>query len=226
VILATWYNKSMRLYLASEGFGLYTDELLKLVGEGRKALFIDNAHDYYPDEKRERDLKERLKTLSDLGFEAEELDLRKYFDKKDELREFLVSYKPDLIYASGGNVFLLVTAYHLSGFGEILREDLKEDKYVYGGFSAGTMSLCQTIKVYGHDHLVPERVPEIYGVDAVFDGVGLLDYQIIAHANVPEHLEATKEYIKRIEDAGLKALPINQESVIIIDGDNQQILGQ
>ena len=216
----------MRLYLASHNLGPYTDELLKLVGEGRKALFIENARDYYPEEKRANDLKEKLEMLSSLGFEVEELNLRNYFGKPDELKEFLQAYKPDLIYASGGNVFLLATAYRLSGFDEILREDLANDKYVYGGFSAGTMAICKTIKFYGHDHLVPERVPEIYGVDAIFDGVGLVDYQLVPHADVPKHLEATKGYIHRIENAGLKAFPLNQEAVIIVDENGQRVLGQ
>lgn len=216
----------MRLYLASHNFGPYTDELLKLVGEGRKALFIENARDYYPDERRANDLKEKLGMMSELGFDVEELDLRNYFGKPSELREFLDSYQPDLIYASGGNVFLLATAYHLSGFDEILREDLAKDKYAYGGFSAGIMSVCKTIKFYGHDHLVPERVPEVYGVDAVLNGVGLVDYQLIPHADEPKHLETTKEYINRIESAGVKALPLNQEAVIIINGNEQRILGQ
>ena len=216
----------MRLYLASHNLSPYTDELLKLVGEGRKALYIENARDYYPDEKRANDLREKLAMLSELGFEVKELDLRNYFGRPNELREFIDSYKPDLIYASGGNVFLLATAYHLSGFDEILRDDLANDKYVYGGFSAGTMAICKTIRFYGHDHLVPERVPEVYGVDAVLDGVGLVDYQLVPHANVPKRLEGTKEYIKRIEGAGFKAFPLNQESVIVVNGDTQQILGQ
>ena len=216
----------MRLYLASHNLGPYANELLKLIGEGRKALFIENARDYYPDEKRANDLREKLAMLSKLGFEVDELNLRNYFGKPNELRDFIDSYKPDLIYASGGNVFLLATAYRLSGFDEILREDLARDKYVYGGFSAGIMVICKTIRLYGHDYLVPERVPEIYGVDAVLDGVGLVDYQLIPHADVPEYLETTKEYIQRIEGAGLEALPLNQEAVIVIDGDNRRILGQ
>jgi dipeptidase E len=216
----------MRLYLASHNLGSYANELLKLIGEGRKALFIENARDYYPDKKRANDLREKLAMLSKLGFEVDELNLRNYFGKPNELRDFIDSYKPDLIYASGGNVFLLATAYHLSGFDEILREDLARDQYVYGGFSAGIMVICKTIRLYGHDYLVPERVPEIYGVDAVLDGVGLVDYQLIPHADVPEYLETTKEYIKRIEGAGLEVLPLNQEAVIVIDGDNRRILGQ
>lgn len=216
----------MRLYLASHNLGPYTDELLKLVGEGRKALFIENARDYYPAEKRANDLKEKLAMISELGFAVEELNLRKYFGRPAELRKFINSYGPDLIYVSGGNVFLLATAFHLSGFDEILEEDLAADRYVYGGFSAGTMAICKTLRFYGHGHLVPDVVPEIYGVDAVFDGVGLVDYQIVPHADVQKHAEATKEYIKRIKNAGLEALPLNQEAVIIIDNNGQRVLGQ
>ena len=216
----------MRLYLASHNLGPYADELLKLVGEGRKVLFIENARDYYPEEKRANDLKEKLTMLSELGFEVKELDLRGYFGKPNELEKFLQLYKPDLIYASGGNVFLLAAAYRLSGFDKILREDLANDKYVYGGFSAGTMVICKTIKIYGHGHLVPERVLEIYGIDAVLDGVGLVDYQIVPHADVPKYTEVTKDYIYRIENAGMRALPLNQESVIIVDNSGQRMLGQ
>lgn len=216
----------MRLYLASHNLGPYTDELLKLVGTGRRALFIENARDYYSNEERANDLREKLAMLSELGFEVEELNLRNYFNQPDKLREFIDSYKPDLIYASGGNVFLLATAYRLSGFDQILREDLANDKYVYGGFSAGTMVICKKIEFYRYDHLTPEHTLEIYRVDAVLDGVGLVDYQLVPHADVPKWREGTKEFIKRIKEAGLKVLPLNQETVIVINGDNQCILGQ
>jgi dipeptidase E len=218
----------MRLFLASHNLGSYADKLVELVGKGRKALFIENARDYYPEEKRANDLQEKLAMLSSLGFEVEELNLRNYFGKSDKLKTFLQVYKPDLIYASGGNVFLLATAYLLSGFDGILREDLTKDKYVYGGFSAGAIVTCNTIKFYAHDHiaLVPEIVPEIYGVDAILDGIGLVDYQLIPHADVPEYLETTKDCIYRIKNAGLKALPLKQEAVIIVNNNSQQILGQ
>ena len=164
--------------------------------------------------------------LSELGFKVKELNLRNFFGKPNELKAYIRSYGPDLIFAGGGNVFLLATAYHLSGFDKILLEDLEMDRYVYGGFSAGTMVLCKTIKVYGHDHLVPERVPEIYGVDAVMEGLGLVDYQLIPHANEPEHLEMTKIYAERIKKAGLEAFLLNQEAAIIINGDTKRILGR
>lgn len=154
------------------------------------------------------------------------LDLRNYFGKPGKLRKYIDSYKPDSIYASGGNVFLLAAAYRLSGFDEILRKDLAKDKYVYGGFSAGIMVICKTVKFYGYGHLVPERVLEIYGVGAIFDGVGLIDYQLVPHANVSKWHEGTREFIRRIEEAGHKALPLNQEAIVVINGNSQRILGQ
>ena len=217
----------MRLYLASHNLGPFSDELLNLVGPGRKALYIENARDYYPAEKRANDLKEKLTMLSDLGFEVEELNLRDYFGKSGELRKFIDSYSPDLIFVSGGNVFLLATAYQLSGFDEILRQDLARDKYVYGGFSAGTMVICKGLEIYGgHAYLIPDVVKEIYGVDSTMKGVGLLDYQLVPHADLPKWIDGTKEFIRRIEAAGLTPKLLNQEAVIIVDDNGERMLEQ
>ncbi|MCR5832824.1 MAG: Type 1 glutamine amidotransferase-like domain-containing protein [Candidatus Saccharibacteria bacterium] len=217
----------MRLYLTSHNLGPYKDELLRLVGTGRKVLYIENARDYYPDEKRANDLQEKLAMLSELGFEAEELNLRDYFGEPDKLRIFIDSYKPDLIFVSGGNVFLLATAYHLSGFDEILRQDLAEDKYVYGGFSAGTMVICKELEIYGgHAYLIPDVVKEIYGVDSTMKGVGLLDYQLVPHADLPKWIDGTKEFVRRIKAAGLTPRLLNQEAVIIVDDNGEFLLEQ
>lgn len=196
------------------------------MGPGRKALVITNARDYYPDERRAFDVSNKLAVMTQAGIEAKELDLGAYFGKQDELAAFIDSYQPNLIFAIGGNVFLLAAACHLSGFDEIVRNDLKQDKYVYGGNSAGAMLAADTLKYYGHDHLMPEAVSEIYGVDPIYNGLGLFDQYIIAHADAPNHAEATKIYKERIEKAGFKALLLNQGAVVIIDGDDQKILGQ
>ncbi|MCR5832886.1 MAG: Type 1 glutamine amidotransferase-like domain-containing protein [Candidatus Saccharibacteria bacterium] len=216
----------MRLFLTSHDFGDYQNELLSLMGSGRKALIITNARDYYPDEKRASDVSSKLAVMMQAGIEAKELDLRAYFGKQDELAAFIDSYRPDLIFAIGGNVFLLAAACHLSGFDKIVRNDLKQDKYVYGGNSAGAMLAADTLKYYGHDHLMPEAVPEIYGVDPIYSGLGLIDQYIIAHADIPDHAEATKLYKERIEKAGLKALLLNQRAAVVVDEDSQKILGQ
>ena len=42
----------MRLFLASHDFGNYKDELLKLMGVGRRALMIANARDFCAEDER------------------------------------------------------------------------------------------------------------------------------------------------------------------------------
>ncbi len=214
----------MRLFLASHDFGNHKDELLKLMGPGRKALMITNARDYCPKEKKLSKISEKIDIMKQAGIEAKELDLREYFGKKDELSSFISSYQPDLIFAIGGNVFLLSTACHLSGFDEIVLEDLKQDKYVYGGGSAGAMVTADTLKYYGHDQLSPEMVPSIYRVNAVLNGLGLIDGYIVPHADVPECLDTTNTYREHIESDGKKAILLNQLSAMIVDGAKTTIL--
>ena len=214
----------MRLFLASENFGVHEKELLELVGPGRRALIITSARDYYSPERRLAKVSEEMTVFKSAGFEAEELSLKEYFGKQDALAERIKAYKPDIIFAIGGSVFLLVAAYKLSGFDKIVLEALKNDEYVYGGYSAGAMVAGKTMKYYDHGHLNPGQTQEIYGVEAVFDGLGLIDQFIIAHADVPEHVETTKLYIDRLKSDGEEAILLNQSAVLIIDGEKQMLL--
>ena len=115
----------MRLFLASEELGGHADALRRMAGEGRKALFITNAHDYYEPERRVEYVDRKSRCLIDAGFEVTELDLRKYFDKAEELKAFVDDYVPDVVFSIGGNVFLLRTAMKLSGMDEIIKEGVR-----------------------------------------------------------------------------------------------------
>ena len=214
----------MRLYLASEELGNHADALLKLVGDGRKVLFIGNAHDYYDAEKRAEYLYRKSRCLVDAGFEVTELDLRDYFGKPDELKVYVESYNPDVVYSVGGNVFLLRTAMKLRGMDEIIKEGVVGDKFVYGGYSAGSMVTTRNLRYYGHDYLVPEAVPRLYGVEAVLDGLGLIDEYMIPHCDVEKHEAITELYKNRIEADGNVVLLLNQSSVFVINGDKKELL--
>ena len=80
----------MRLFLASQYFGNHADRLSDMVGENRKALVITNARDYR--ENKSLDAKRKLFKQNNLDFQ--ELDLREYFGKSDELRLFIDDYQP------------------------------------------------------------------------------------------------------------------------------------
>ena len=214
----------MRLFLASEELGVHADALLKLVGEGRKVLFIGNAHDYYDAERRAEYVARKSRCLIDAGFEVTELHLRQYFGKSDDLKAYVGSYGPDVVYSIGGNVFLLRTAMKLSGMDEIVKDGVANDKFVYGGYSAGSMVTTRNLRYYGHDYLVPEAVPEIYNTEAVTDGLGLIDEYLIAHCDVEGHAPITKMYKECIEADGEAVVLLNQSSVFVVDGDKKELL--
>ena len=214
----------MRLFLASENFGNHEKELLELVGLGRRALVITSARDYYSPERRLAKVSEKLAVFRKAGFEAEELSLKDYFGRHDALAKHIRAYRPDLVFAIGGSVFLLAVAYKLSGFDRIVLDALKNDEYVYGGYSAGAMIVGRTMKYYGHGHLNPGQAQEIYGVEAVFDGLGLIDQFIVAHADVPEHIETTKLYVDRLKNGGEEVILLNQSAVLMVDGEKRTLL--
>lgn len=204
--------------------GNHKTELLKLTKNGRKTLVITNARDFLSDDEKQAVVSRKLALFRDAGFDAKELDLRQYFGKKEQLAGFIESYQPDLFFAIGGNVFLLATAYRLSGFAEILLDGLKQDKYVYGGGSAGAMVTVKSLEFYGHGELIPEKVPEIYGVNAVMDGLGLIDQYVVPHVGEPEFSEITKEYHRRLKQSDKETVLINQDSAYVIDGDRANLL--
>ena len=53
---------------------------------------------------------------------------------------------------------------------------------------------------------------------AVLNGLGIIDEYIVPHADVPECLDATNTYRRRIEDDGRKAILLNQLSAMAVDG--------
>ena len=122
----------MRLYLSSYKFGNFTDELIKLVGNNKKVAIIANSRDWSDDKERaKKSLEEQMKNFESLGFSTENLDLRKYFGKREILKKHLSQF--GLVWVLGGNTFVLKRAYEQSGFDFVIKEMLFSDKIVYGG---------------------------------------------------------------------------------------------
>ncbi len=214
----------MRLFLASEELGNHADEFRRLVGEGGKVLVVSNARDYYDPARRLAMVEQKMAVFTRNGFRAIELDLRPYFGKPEKLKAYIDDFQPDAIYCIGGNCFLLNTALRLSGLDQIILDGVASDRFVYSGYSAGSMVASKTLKYFGHGHLNAEAVSMIYGVDAVVDGLGLIDEYITAHADVPEHAETTKMYIERITSGGDTPITLNQSAVYVVDGEEKKIL--
>lgn len=167
----------MRLYLSSYDIGNQPQKLVELAGSGKRAAVIFNALDHRL-ESRDKWLASQIQGLNKLGFTAEELDLREYFGKPDELRKFLND--KDLVWVTGGNTFVLRRAMLKSGFDNLIVELLKKDAIAYGGFSAGVVILSASLR--GLDIVDdPNDVPAGYDKDILWDGLGLIDFSVAVH---------------------------------------------
>ena len=209
----------MRLYLSSYRLGNHANNLLDIVGKGRRVGIISNALDNLPVESRieyQNNIYDMCSVFREMGFKPTELDLRQYFDKKDALKEELKNY--DLIWVTGGNCFLLRRAMKYSGFDQIITDMLHEDTVVYGGFSAGVCVLGPTLKGI---ELCDEaaNVSEGYNSEIIWDGLGLIPFSIAPHyrSNHPEApmIENVVSYFK---DHGMAHYALRDGDVLVCNG--------
>ena len=120
------------MYLSSYRMGRHAERLRAPSGNGRAAI-ISNALDVFG-ATRMRNWDREASDLAQLGYASEELDLRQYFGDADGLARRLGSV--DLIWAVGGNAFVLARAMTASGLGSVLRPAMKRG-LIYAGYSAG-----------------------------------------------------------------------------------------
>jgi dipeptidase E len=181
----------MKLYLSSYRLGNYPDKLQTLVKKSAARVAVSvNAADHAPAEIRnERLLQRELGDMQSLGFDAQELDLRVYFGK-DGLLEHMQAF--DLVWVSGGNVFLLVKAMKHSGFDKVLQELVKTDRLVYAGYSAAFCALSPSL--HGMECVDnKDAQAEGYAAEILWDGYGLIPFFPIVHFRSHHHESALVE---------------------------------
>jgi len=170
----------MKMYLSSYGLGSDTDELLKMLPENRKLGYIFNALDFTgADEKRKaKQVRRDIDELSRFGFDCFDLDLKEYFGKARQLQTLIDGL--GAIWVSGGNVFVLRQAFKLSGFDKILLSLNEKPDFLYGAYSAGVCVLSPSLNGY---HLVidPSDTPFRGLEEALWDGLGVIDYTFLPH---------------------------------------------
>ena len=111
----------MRLYLSSYRFGSAVERLTALVPPGARVAMVSNALDLVPEESRRsyaRNVHDPLADLADMGFAPFDLDLRRWFGEAAGLERDLADV--GLVWAVGGNAFLLRRAMAQSGLDAIL----------------------------------------------------------------------------------------------------------
>ncbi len=212
----------MRLYLSSFRNDNQTQELIKLLGDGRRTAVIFNAQDWKQESDRALDYEQESERLKSIGLELTEVDLRNYFGKSGELKKKLSEY--DLIWVRGGNVFVLRRAFKQSGADIVIKELLENDTVAYGGYSAG-IDILQP-----HLHGIelvdpPDLVPIGYDPEIIWDCLGLLPYCVAPHyqSDHPESADIDKTVAYYI-DNHIPFIALRDGEAIVIDNQGQRIV--
>jgi dipeptidase E len=201
----------MRLYLSSMIYGNHPERLVALAGHGSHVAVVMNALDNVPDE-RAHFLAVSKRDLEQLGFVANELDLRDYVDAPGRLAQALES--TGLIWVNGGNTFLLRHAMVRSGFDEVLRALLDIDQLVYGGFSAGVCAITPSLR--GIEYLDEPLEP-------AWDGAAIIDYYVAVHFRTGAH-EPIQQTVQYYRKNNLPYVALRDGEVLIVDADRTELV--
>lgn len=213
----------MRLFLSSQNLGNYPEIAARLAGKNKKAAYIKNAQDDKPDE-RDVNTPEKKLMFESAGFEFEEINLRDYFDKPEKLLNKLSNFGS--VWSAGGNTFILRRAMQASGLDIILKDLLKKNKIMYGGWSAGACITAPSLHgiEYG-DRPQPDVVPSDYpSKEIIWDGLNLVPFMIVPHHKSDwfgTKADVSIEYLKRHK---IPYKPLEDGQVFIVDGDKRELL--
>jgi len=188
----------MKLYLSSFRIGNRSEKLVEMFGNNKKIAVIANAMDYLDDlvERKQR-VQQSIAELTDLNLDAEEVDLREFFNKSNLLSGTLNKYGG--VRVRGGNLFVLRRAMRQSGFDDFILGKINDDNFVYGGYSAGVCVL--TPDLHGAELVDdPSIIPDGYEKEIIWEGLKILDYYFAPHyrSDHPESplVEKQVEYYK------------------------------
>lgn len=213
----------MRLYLSSYRLGNKPEELLRLLAGQKRTAVILNAMDFIRQEDRASSLKREFEDLKGLSLIPTELDLRNYFGKPEELKKVTSSF--DLFWVRGGNAFVLRRAYRQSGFDEIVKELVINNKVVYAGYSAGIDML--TPSLHGAELVDnPNIIPAGYESPIIWDCLGVLPYAIAPHykSNHPESAAIDKS-VEYLINNHIPFIALRDGEAIVRDSDKEKIVG-
>jgi dipeptidase E len=206
----------MRLYLSSYKLGNHSNRLLELLKGKKKTVYIPNALDFATDlERKKESISQDIQMLEEIGLEVEILDLKNYFAKTEELKTKLSCF--DLVFARGGNVFILRKAYAQSGLDQLLIKSLDNDEFVYAGYSAGVCVLSPTLR---GAELVDDLNAKANGYkdEVIWEGLSILDYCFAPHYKTPQHPETklVDKYVEYLEQNNMEYRALRDGEVIII----------
>ncbi len=192
-------------------------ELLEALPTGGKVGVISNALDFISARDRAAyaaKVFDPIDVFRSEGFDAADLDLRTFFGSPTELADALQVL--DLVWAVGGNSFLLRRAMRQSGFDQLIPGEVATGELIYGGWSAGTVAAGPSLR--GIEFMDdPSVLADGYPTEPIWEGLGLVDYAVVPHfrSDHPEAAAADKA-IAAMVDSGLPFRTLRDGEAIII----------
>lgn len=212
----------MRLYLSSYGFGNHPEEFTALIGDNKRVAVIANAQDHKDIESRTERLQREIAGLKELGLEPEELDLRDYFGKSEELAKIIQKF--GVFWVRGGNVFLLRRAYKQSGFDALITQLIGDGSVVYAGYSAGACILAPSL--HGIELVDPtDQLGDGYSPEIIWDGLGVIDYAVAPHykSDHPESADIDKA-VEYFQENTIPFKTLRDGEAIVINGSDERVI--
>lgn len=212
---------AMRLYLSSFRVGdrpALLVELIRRASGPPTVAVIANACDIGDPQGRTQAVDLELSALRELGLEPHEVDLRDYDASGRTLGRDLAGLAG--LWVRGGNAFALRLAMARSGADRLVPRLLADDALVYAGYSAGPCVLAPSLR--GLELCdQPEDVLAAYGVEPLWDGLGVIDRPFVPHLDSPGHpeTELVARVAERYRDEGLPYWGLRDGQVLVVDGD-------
>lgn len=185
----------MELYLSSNMIGSHADRLIAAAGgRGARMAVITNALDYIPLEAQleyTRTQFDPVAYFAEHGFDPSLLDLRFYFGRAAALREALLRHR--VVWALGGNAFLLRRAMRDSGFDEVMQQ-VSGENIIYAGWSAGACVAGDSLRAISLMDDPEVTAPGYTRSEPIWEGLALVPFTIIPHfqSDHPETASAAK----------------------------------
>jgi dipeptidase E len=218
----------VRLYLSSYFIGDHPDALVDMVGANRRMAIITNALDAIPLEDQIAFAQQRFDAVeyfAEYGFDPSLIDLRHYFGREAALRSLLTRY--GVVWAVGGNCFLLRKAMRLSGFDAAIQDLLAADRLVYSGWSAGACVAGTSLQGIDLMDDPEQRAPAYPDRDLVWEGLQLVPYVVVPHyeSDHPEAPLASKA-ASWLETSKIEYMTLCDGEVIVRVGDRIEKLSR
>lgn len=205
----------MKLYLSSyriptpDDLALLLDKPLDKVS----VALIPNAKDYYVERARAFKVNDLVTYMQQLGLNVEVVDLRDY-NEADTLKKRLAGH--DLIWAMGGNTYMLRYEMRRSGFEKVVG-GLLDAGIVFGGDSAGALVAGRSIAgVETADE--PEFAEEL-----IKDGLGLVPFAILPHVDNPEFAQVLPIF-RSMHQGKNEIIELKDSQAVIFDGEAHRIV--